>query len=61
LLGLALILGFFTRVTAFLSGLLLLLFAMTMTFALGIKAPLDFRCFRLLPEHFCWLVGVSTP
>jgi uncharacterized membrane protein YphA (DoxX/SURF4 family) len=45
LLGLALVLGFFTRVTAFSSGLMLLLFAMTMTFALSIKAPLDFSVF----------------
>jgi uncharacterized membrane protein YphA (DoxX/SURF4 family) len=45
LLGLALILGIFTRITALLSGLLLLLFALTMTFALGIKAPLDASVF----------------
>jgi uncharacterized membrane protein YphA (DoxX/SURF4 family) len=45
LLGLALIVGFFTRTAAFLSGLLLLVFALTMTFALGIKAPLDFSVF----------------
>jgi len=45
LLGLALVSGFFTRVTALLSGLTLLVFALTMTFALGIKAPLDFSVF----------------
>jgi hypothetical protein len=45
LLGLALVLGFFTRVAALLSGLLLLWFALTMTFALGVKAPLDFSLF----------------
>ena len=45
LLGLALVLGFFTRVAALLSGLMLLLFALTMTFALGIKAPLGFSVF----------------
>jgi uncharacterized membrane protein YphA (DoxX/SURF4 family) len=45
LLGLTLILGFFTRVAALLSGLTLLLFALTMTFALGIKAPLDLSVF----------------
>src|SRR5262245_35589185 len=44
-LGLALVLGFFTRVAALLSGLMLLVFALTMTFALGIKAPLDFSVF----------------
>ena len=45
LVSLALILGFFTRVAALLSGLTLLLFALTMTFALGIKAPLDLSVF----------------
>ena len=45
LLGLVLVLGFFTRVAALLSGLMLLLFALTMTFALGIKAPLGFSVF----------------
>ena len=45
LLGLALTLGLFTRVAALLSGLMLLLFALTMTFALGVKAPLDFSVF----------------
>jgi putative oxidoreductase len=41
----ALILGLFTRVVAFLSGILLLAFALAMTFSLGIKAPLDFSVF----------------
>ena len=45
LLGVALVLGVFTRVAAFLSGLLLLLFALTMTFALGLEAPLSFSVF----------------
>lgn len=40
-LGLCLILGLFTRWSALFSGILLLAFALTMTFALGIKAPLD--------------------
>jgi uncharacterized membrane protein YphA (DoxX/SURF4 family) len=44
-LGLALIIGLFTRVVAFLSGILLLVFALAMTFSLGIKAPLDFSVF----------------
>jgi uncharacterized membrane protein YphA (DoxX/SURF4 family) len=44
-LGLALVLGFFTRVAALLSGLLLLVFALTMTFGLGVKAPLDYSVF----------------
>jgi len=45
LLGVALVLGAFTRVAAFLSGWLLLLFALSMTFALGLKAPLNFSVF----------------
>lgn len=45
LFGILLVLGWKTRITAFLSGVLLLLFAITMTIALGIKAPLDFSVF----------------
>jgi len=45
LLGFALLAGIYTRVTAFLSGLLLLLFALSMTFALGIEAPLSASVF----------------
>ena len=45
LLGLALVWGLFMRVAALLSGVMLLLFALTMTFALGLKAPLDFSVF----------------
>lgn len=45
LLGVALILGTFTRVAAFLSGLLLLLFALVMTFALGFEAPISASVF----------------
>lgn len=45
LLGILLVLGWQTRIAAFLSGVLLLLFAGTMTGALGIKAPLDLSVF----------------
>ena len=44
-LGAALILGVFTRAAAWLSGLLLLLFALSMTLALGVKAPLNASVF----------------
>ena len=44
-LGLALILGFQIRITAVLSGVLALCFALSMTFALGIHAPLNFSVF----------------
>lgn len=45
LFGLGLILGAYIRVVAFLSGLLLLLFAVSMTLALGMEAPLSFSVF----------------
>lgn len=44
-LALALLIGIFTRVAALLSGSLLLLFAIAMTVALGLKAPLDYSVF----------------
>lgn len=44
-LGILLLLGWRTRMAALLSGVLLLLFALTMTAALGIKAPLDASVF----------------
>jgi uncharacterized membrane protein YphA (DoxX/SURF4 family) len=42
LFGLLLIIGWRTRVAALLSALLLLTFGVSMTFALGIKAPLNY-------------------
>lgn len=45
LFGLLLLVGWHTRITALLSGLLLLTFAVAMTLALGIKAPLNFAVF----------------
>jgi uncharacterized membrane protein YphA (DoxX/SURF4 family) len=45
LFGILLILGWKTRITALLSGVLLTTFALTMTMALGVKAPLDFSVF----------------
>jgi hypothetical protein len=45
LFGLLLILGWKTRITALLSGVLLTTFALTMTMALGVKAPLDLSVF----------------
>ena len=45
LFGVLLILGWKTRITAILSGVLLAAFALTMTIALGVKAPLDFSVF----------------
>lgn len=45
LFGVLLILGLYTRVTALFSAVLLLVFALTMTSALGVKAPLNFSVF----------------
>lgn len=45
LLGAALIAGIHTRAAALLSGLLLLFFALSMTFALGLEAPLSASVF----------------
>ena len=45
LFGLLLVLGWKTRITAFLSGVLLTAFALAMTVALGAKAPLNFSVF----------------
>lgn len=60
-LGLALILGVFTRVAAFLSGLLLLLFALAMTFSLGVKAPLNFSVFSASAGAFLLAAYRNTP
>ena len=45
LFGLLLALGWKTRITALLSGVLLITFALTMTIALGVKAPLNASVF----------------
>ena len=45
LLGLLLVLGWKTRITALLSGILLLAFALSMTIALGVQAPLNASVF----------------
>jgi uncharacterized membrane protein YphA (DoxX/SURF4 family) len=45
LFGLLLVVGWKTRIAALLSGVLLTTFALTMTMALGVKAPLNFSVF----------------
>ena len=47
-LGIALLLGLFTRTSALLSALMLLAFALTMTLANGIKSPLNYSVFSAL-------------
>lgn len=50
--GIALIVGFRIRITALLSGLLLLAFALGMAFGLSIKAPLDYSVFTASAAAF---------
>jgi uncharacterized membrane protein YphA (DoxX/SURF4 family) len=45
LLGVLLLAGWHTRITALCSGMLLMIFGLAMTLALGIKAPLNFSVF----------------
>jgi uncharacterized membrane protein YphA (DoxX/SURF4 family) len=58
LVGLGLLAGWQLRWVAFAGGLLLLSFAVTMTIALGIKAPLDFSVFGAAAGAFL-LAAVS--
>ena len=52
LFGLLLIAGWQTRITAACSGILLLIFGLAMTLALGIKAPLNFSVFSAAGGSF---------
>jgi thiosulfate dehydrogenase (quinone) large subunit len=58
-LGVALIIGFRTRLVALLSGLLLLGFALGMTIGVGIKSPLDYSVFSASAAAF--LVALLHP
>jgi len=50
--AICLIIGFKTKLFAQLSGLLLLLFALSMTFSIGIKSPLDYSVFTASAAAF---------
>jgi uncharacterized membrane protein YphA (DoxX/SURF4 family) len=52
LLGFLLLTGWRLRIIAFVSGVLLLVFGLAMTFALGIKAPLNFSVFSAAGGSF---------
>lgn len=52
LLGIMLVTGFKTRLTSFLSGFLLLSFAVSMATGLGIKAPFDYSVFSAAAAAF---------
>ncbi|HEV2306111.1 MAG TPA: hypothetical protein VGR93_11370 [Candidatus Acidoferrales bacterium] len=59
LLGLLLVLGFATRVTSLLSGVLLLLFALAMTFSTGFESALSYSVFSASAGAF--LLAFSGP
>lgn len=50
--GICLILGLKTQLVAFLSGVLLLIFALSMSFSIGLKSPLDFSVFTAAGAAF---------
>jgi uncharacterized membrane protein YphA (DoxX/SURF4 family) len=52
LFGLLLLVGWHTRATALLSGLLLLLFGVSMALVLGVKAPLNYAVFAAAGRSF---------
>jgi len=58
-LGILLIVGLYPRLVAATAGLLLLVFAITMTFALGVKAPLDLSVFTASAGAFL-LAAISS-
>ncbi len=61
LFGLLLVFGWKTRITALLSGVLLTLFALTMTMALGVKAPLDLSVFSAAGGALLLGTGAKFP
>jgi len=61
LFGLLLVLGWKIRITALLSGVLLTTFALTMTMALGVKAPLNFSVFSAAGGALLLGVGTNFP
>src|SRR5215510_14326695 len=59
--GLCLVMGWHTRTAALLSGMLLSLFGVTMTVALGVKAPLDFSVFSAAGGAFLLATCTEFP
>lgn len=60
-LGLLLVLGWKTRMTALLSGILLCIFALAMTIALGMKAPLNYSVFSAAGGAFLLATFTEVP
>jgi uncharacterized membrane protein YphA (DoxX/SURF4 family) len=61
LLGLSLVIGWQTRTAALLSGILLMLFGIAMTVALGVKAPLNFSVFSAAGGAFLLATDTEFP
>ena len=61
LLGLCLVIGWRTRSAALMSGVLLILFGVTMAVALGVKAPLDFSVFSAAGGAFLLATCTEFP
>ena len=61
LFGLCLMIGWRTRSAALMSGILLILFGVTMTGALGVKAPLDFSVFSAAGGAFLLATCTEFP
>lgn len=61
LFGVLLVLGWKTRISALLSGVLLSLFALAMTMALGVKAPLNFSVFSAAGGAFLLATCATFP
>lgn len=59
--GIALILGFRTRLAAFASGLLTLVFGLAMVLAIGVKAPLNYSVFAFSAGAFLLATLDSYP
>jgi uncharacterized membrane protein YphA (DoxX/SURF4 family) len=61
LLGLLLVLGWKIRIAALLSGVLLIIFALTMTVAMGVKAPLDASVFSAAAGALLLATRANSP
>ena len=61
LLGLLLLVGWKTRITALWAGVLLMIFGITMTVALGVKAPLNFSVFSAAGGAFLLATCTEFP
>ena len=61
ILGLLLVVGWKTHITALLSGILLTAFALTMTLALGVKAPLNFSVFSAAGGALLLAASAESP